>query len=71
MIENLQVPWISRKIPPEKVAHAIIRGIKRHRVEVIVPGILAPYVLLNTLFPRFMDWIVRVFHLEGWEVNKG
>ncbi|UCE04500.1 MAG: SDR family NAD(P)-dependent oxidoreductase, partial [bacterium] len=67
MIENLKVPWISPKIPPERVAHAIIRGIKRRKVEVIVPGILTPYVLLNTLFPRFMDWFVRTFHLEGWE----
>lgn len=27
MIKNTKVPWISRKVPPEKVARAIIRGI--------------------------------------------
>jgi 3-oxoacyl-[acyl-carrier protein] reductase len=70
MIDNLRVPWISRKVPPEKVAQAIIRGINRQKAEVIVPLIQAPYGYLNALSPRFMDWIVRLFHLEGWEIQK-
>lgn len=70
MIEDIKVPWISRKVSPEKVARAIIRGIKRRKAEVIVPAYNSPYVFLNTLFPRFMDWFVRSFHIEGWQLNK-
>ena len=70
MIEHLKVPWISHKVPPDKVARAIIRGIKRRKAEVFVPFLQAPYGYLNALFPRFMDWIVRAFHLEGWEQKK-
>jgi len=70
MIENLRVPWISRKVSPEMVAKAIIRGIERRKAEVIVPFIQAPYGYLNALFPRFMDWIVRAFHLQGWEIEN-
>jgi NADP-dependent 3-hydroxy acid dehydrogenase YdfG len=69
MIENLKVPWISRKVSPEIVARAIIRGIERRKAEVIVPFLQAPYGYLNALFPRFMDWIVRAFHLQGWEIE--
>jgi len=67
LIENLKMPWISPKIPAAKVARAIVRGIRKHKIEVVVPGILVIYGFLNTLSPRFMDWIVRVFHLEGWQ----
>jgi short-subunit dehydrogenase len=66
MIENLKVPWISPKFSAELVARAIIRGIRRRKAEVIVPGIYAPLAVINALAPRFMDWFVRVFHLEGW-----
>lgn len=69
MIENLKVPWISRKVPSEIVARAIIRGIQHRKAEVIVPLLQAPYGYLNALFPRFMDWIVRAFHLQGWEIE--
>jgi len=67
LIENLKMPWISPKIPADKVASAIVRGIRKRKIEIIVPGILVIYGFLNTLSPRFMDWIVRVFHLEGWQ----
>jgi NADP-dependent 3-hydroxy acid dehydrogenase YdfG len=67
MIENLKVPWITPKISPEAVARAIIRGIRRRKAEVIVPGFFAPLLSLNMLFPRLGDWFVRLFHMEGWE----
>ena len=38
MIENLEVPVISRKISPGKVVNAIIKGIKRNRATVTVPS---------------------------------
>jgi NADP-dependent 3-hydroxy acid dehydrogenase YdfG len=70
ILDHIKVPWISPKIPPVKVAKAIVRGIRNRKTEVIVPGTLVSYKLLAALSPRFMDWIVRVFHLEGWEVNE-
>jgi NADP-dependent 3-hydroxy acid dehydrogenase YdfG len=67
MIATLQVPSISAKIPPEAVAHAIVRAIHRRQPEVIVPFQARALVYLNTLSPRLGDWIARLFHLEGWE----
>ncbi|MFC1669629.1 SDR family NAD(P)-dependent oxidoreductase [Spirochaetota bacterium] len=65
MIENLDVPWISPKISPEKVAKAIIRGIMKNKPIVIVPKIYYQLGALNDMFPSLMDWIYRVFKLQG------
>ncbi len=67
LIENLKVPWISAKIPPEAVARAILRGMRRRLPEVIVPWQARLLIYVNTLSPRLGDWAVRFFHLEGWE----
>lgn len=67
MIATLRVPWISAKIPPEAVARAIVRAIRRRQPEVIVPFQARALVYVNTLSPRLGDWIARLFHLEGWE----
>ncbi len=67
LIENLTVPWISAKIPPEAVARAILKGIRKRSPEVIVPWQARLLVFANTLSPRLADWAVRYFHLEGWE----
>ena len=70
MIENIDVPGISRKILPEKVVKAIVKGIKRNRATVTVPSSLSFVGILNHLMPRFTDWTYRVFKLEGKPVNK-
>ncbi len=67
LIQNLKVPWISAKIPPEHVARAILRGIRRRQPEVIVPWQARLLIYAHVLSPRFADWAVRFFHLEGWE----
>jgi len=67
LIDDIEVPWISAKIPPEAVARAILRAIHRRRPEVIVPLQARALYYLNTFCPRLVDWIVRKFHLEGWE----
>ncbi len=67
LIANLKVPWISAKIPPEAVAEAILRGIRRRQPEVIVPWQARLLIYAHTLSPRLADWAVRFFHLEGWE----
>ncbi len=69
LIANLTVPWISAKIPPETVAHAILKGIRRRSPEVIVPWQARLLLYVNTVSPRVGDWAVRFFHLEGWEAS--
>lgn len=67
LIQNLKVPRISAKIPPEKVADAILRGIRRRLPEIIVPWQARTLIYAHVLSPRLADWGVRFFHLEGWE----
>jgi len=67
LIDYLDVPRISAKIPPAQVAQAIVRAIRRRQPEVIVPRYTKALVYLNTLSPRLGDWLVRVFHFEGWD----
>jgi NADP-dependent 3-hydroxy acid dehydrogenase YdfG len=66
MIRDLRVPWISAKIPAEKVASAILRTIRRRSSVVILPFQVRLFYYLSALFPRLGDWIVRFFHLQGW-----
>ncbi len=68
MIVHLDVPWVSRKIPAERVARAVVRGLRRGRAEVVVPW-LGPKSLIacNALSPRLADWLVRALGLEGVE----
>ena len=70
MIDDLGVPWISAKIPPETVARAIVSVLHRPRPEIIVPWQTKILVYLNTLSPRLGDWAVRRFRLSGWEKVK-
>ncbi len=65
MIADLEVPWISAKIPPEAVARAILRAIRRNQAEVIVPFQARLLYALQCLAPKWADWVVRTFHLEG------
>ncbi len=65
MIADLDVPWISAKIPPETVARAILKAIRRRRAEVIVPPQAYLLVAFQGIAPRLADWAVRFFHLEG------
>jgi NADP-dependent 3-hydroxy acid dehydrogenase YdfG len=69
MIATLRVPWISRKLPAQAIARAILRAIQRRPVEVITPFSARALVYLNTLSPAMGDWVVRLFHLEGWETE--
>jgi len=70
LIENLNVPWISAKIPPEAVARAIIRGIRHRSPEIIVPWQARLLLYAHVLSPRFADWAVRFFHLEGEDTEN-
>lgn len=70
MLENITVPWISAKIPPEAVARVIVKGIKQRKAEVIVPLRGSFMYYMNVISPRMGDWFVRSFKIEGWEKTK-
>ena len=65
MVQDLDVPWISAKIPAERVARAVRRAIRRRRSEVLVPWHIRPLWWLDVLSPRLGDWLVRVLRLDG------
>ncbi|MFP3896911.1 MAG: SDR family NAD(P)-dependent oxidoreductase [Anaerolineales bacterium] len=67
LIESLQVPWVSPKMDPERVAEAIVRAIRRQRAEVIIGLPSRLLDLLAVLAPRWADWVVRVLDLQGRE----
>lgn len=70
MIATLKVPWISAKIPSEAVARAIVGAIRTWQPEVIIPFRAHALIYIDTLSPRLADWLVRLFHFEGWEVDS-
>jgi NAD(P)-dependent dehydrogenase (short-subunit alcohol dehydrogenase family) len=69
MIQHLRFHWISAKISPEAVARAILHAIEKRKPEVIVPPQAILLYYINVLSPRLGDYLVRFFHLEGWEIN--
>lgn len=69
MIESIKVPSISAKIKPDKVAKAVLKGIRKNRALVIVPATLSFIPVLNKIAPVMMDKLYRLFRLEG-EVIK-
>jgi len=69
MIANLEVPSVSAKIPPEAVARAIVRAIRRGHLEVVLPAQARTLDLINALSPRLGDWLVHTLALEGKEIS--
>ena len=67
LIANMKIPAISAPIAPETVAAATVRAIRRRQAEVILPRSAYLLLLADGLSPRFGDWAVRTFHLQGLE----
>lgn len=67
LIDTLEVPRVSAKIPAEAVAQSIVAAVRQPRPEVIMPIQGRALHLVNALSPRLGDWLVRLFHLQGWE----
>jgi short-subunit dehydrogenase len=65
MIENLDVPLISKKLSADLVAKRIISGIIKKKTYVVVPLAFLPIGALNQITPRTFDWLYRVFKIEG------
>lgn len=70
MVAHLRVPWISAKIPPERVARAIVRAVRRGQVEVIVPWHARLLWWAQAFWPPLADWAVRFFRLSGEPIPK-
>jgi short-subunit dehydrogenase len=66
MIQELTVPWISAKIPPEAVADAIVKTIRHPRPEVILPAQAGLLYYISVFSPHLSDWLAKKLHLEGW-----
>jgi len=66
MIEELKFSWISPKISPEKVADAILNGIRRRKPIVIVPPLAKLLYYINVFAPSLSDRLAKLFRLEGW-----
>jgi short-subunit dehydrogenase len=67
MCAGLEVPAISAKIQPARVARAVLRALRRRRAEVIVPWRCRLLLWADTLSPRLGDWLVRALGLDGRE----
>lgn len=70
MIEELEFQWVSKKIPPEAVAQAIVKAILKRQPEVIIPFQARLLYYANVLSPSLGDWIVRAFRLAGWSNHR-
>jgi NAD(P)-dependent dehydrogenase (short-subunit alcohol dehydrogenase family) len=70
LIETLEVPRISAKAPPEAVAQAVVRAIRRRTPQVVLPPNARLLLLADRLSPHLSDWAIQFFHLEGWEKAK-
>lgn len=66
---GMKLPGIQPPIPAESVARAIANAIQHRRAEVILPSRVLGLYFLNAFHPRLGDWVVRLFHLQGWEVK--
>lgn len=71
LIQSLDVPWISPKIPASRVARAIVSALRHNLPEVIIPFQARLLGLVDGISPRLGDWVVRVFGLEGEERQNG
>jgi NADP-dependent 3-hydroxy acid dehydrogenase YdfG len=69
LIDTLEVPRVSAKIPAEAVARSIVGAVQRPKPEVIIPFQARMLYLVNVLSPNLGDWLVRLFHLQGWETG--
>jgi short-subunit dehydrogenase len=65
--QGLRLPRIQPPIPAEQVARAIASALQHRRAEVILPANVYGLYYLNAIHPRLGDWVVRFFHLQGWE----
>jgi NADP-dependent 3-hydroxy acid dehydrogenase YdfG len=69
MVSHLAFPRISSKLPPEKIADAIVRAIRRDRTDVIIPRRAAGLLFADLISPRLADWFAEHLRLSGTEIG--
>jgi uncharacterized protein len=65
-----RMPRITRVVPivtPEQVAEAILWGIERERRTIVIPFAMHLLVVLNSVAPRLVEWLVV---RSGWQHAK-
>ncbi|NOY55328.1 MAG: SDR family NAD(P)-dependent oxidoreductase [Actinobacteria bacterium] len=66
LIDGLRVPAIQRKMPPERVAEAILSAIRRPRPEIYLPAFGGRvYAWLGALAPNLSDRLTALLGLQG------
>lgn len=50
-----------RGLPPERVAAAVVRIVRRRSVDVMLPGYLRPLVAIGNFWPPLGDWLLLRF----------
>jgi short-subunit dehydrogenase len=65
---GLKLPRIQPPIPAERVARAIAGALQHRRAEVILPKRVLGLYYLNAIHPLLGDWVVRLFHIQGWDL---
>jgi short-subunit dehydrogenase len=72
MIGNLELPMMSRRLPPSTVARAAVRAVQQRRREIIVSFAGPKFLIVaSAIWPALGDWLVRIFRLQGVELEKG
>jgi short-subunit dehydrogenase len=72
MIGNLELPMMSRRVPPSTVARAAVRAVQQRRREIIVSFAGPKFLIVaSAIWPALGDWLVRIFRLQGVELEKG
>jgi len=69
LIDHLEFSRVTAKISPEKVAQAILVGIRKRKPIVILPPQAKLLYYINVFAPSLSDWFARILHLEGWKSN--
>lgn len=66
MLKGWAVPRISAKIPPERVAEAVVRAVEKKRGRVILPLAGRLFYGVRLLAPSLADWLAGRLRLAGW-----
>jgi len=59
-VYNKSAPKITGESSPDQVADAVIKAIKKDKLETIVnPGLIFPMQLMDAIHPSIMTWVLR------------
>lgn len=72
MIDGLELPLMSRRLPPAAVARAAVKAVRQRRREIVLSFIGPKFLIVaSTVWPALGDLLVRIFRLQGVELDKG